>query len=388
MKRIVILGSTGSIGTGTLDVIRTQPEDFRVIGLAAGKNRDLLFRQIQEFKPNAAVMADEDQGRLLRKSVGKQPEIWWGPKGLDRLASLPDVDLLVSAIPGIEGLLPTLTAIKSGKTIALASKEILVAAGEVVMPLARKKGASILPVDSEHSAIFQCLRGERKRDVRKIILTASGGPFLGAAPGTLKKVTPDQALDHPRWKMGAKVSLDSATMMNKGLEVLEAAHLFDIEIDRIEVVIHPQSIIHSMVEMGDGSIIAQLSEPDMRLPISYALNYPARGECVFSPTSLFSLGSLTFRRPDRNAFPALDLAYRAGREGGTLPAVMNAANEVAGEAFLDGRIAFPQIMRVVTRVMNSHSSTSKPDLGGILAADRDARRKAQSLIDCQDEPLS
>ena len=204
MKRIVILGSTGSIGTGTLDVIRTQPEDFRVIGLAAGKNRGLLFRQIQEFKPNAAVMAGEDQGRLLRKSVGKQPEIWWGPKGLDRLASLPDVDLLVSAIPGIEGLLPTLTAIRSGKTIALASKEILVAAGEVVMPLARKKGASILPVDSEHSAIFQCLRGEQKRDVRKIILTASGGPFLGAAPETLEKVTPDQALDHPPLEDGSQ----------------------------------------------------------------------------------------------------------------------------------------------------------------------------------------
>lgn len=347
MKRIAILGSTGSIGTNTLEVIRRDPEAFQVTGLAAGGNVELLTRQINEFKPARVAVARERQSRILRERLDGTVEVFWGDAGLMELATGREADLVVVAIPGTTALLPALGAIRQGKEIALASKEILVAAGELAVSQAAGSGSAILPIDSEHSAIFQCLRGEKRELVKKIILTASGGPFLGVSRTELEKATTDLALNHPRWKMGRKVTLDSATMMNKGLEVLEARWLFDIPLDRIDVVIHPQSVIHSLVEMCDGSLLAQMSQPDMRLPISCALYYPERSPNVFQETVLPGLEPLTFFKPDRELFPALDLAYQAGRMGGTMPAVLNAANEEAGKAFLNERIPFLAIMDVV-----------------------------------------
>ncbi len=381
MKKIVILGSTGSIGTNTLDVVRHDRETFRVIGLAAGGNIDLLERQIEEFRPFRVAVTGDQQARRLRDRLGNEGvEVLGGEKGLHDLVSKAEADLVVVAIPGTAALLPTFKAIERGEDIALASKEILVAAGELAVALAAKSGSRIIPVDSEHSAIFQCLRGEKKESIRKIILTASGGPFLNASRAELEKVTAEEALKHPRWKMGRKVTLDSATMMNKGLEVLEAHWLFGLPLDRIDVVIHPQSIVHSLVEMSDGSLLAQLSRPDMRLPISYALYYPARAPHFFQETTLPGLEPLTFREPDRDLFPALDLAREAGSVGGTLPAVMNAANEIAGEAFLANKIPFTGIMEVVAGVMGEHEPVPALDLAAIMAADRRARRKTEEMI--------
>ena len=379
MKKIIILGSTGSIGTGTLDVIRRDPGAFRIIGLAAGENIELLASQIAEFQPDRVVMAGENQAGILRERINGRSEVLYGESGLLDLVA-GDADLVVVAIPGTTALLPALDAIRQGKDIALASKEILVSAGELAVSQAAGSGSAILPVDSEHSAIFQCLRGEKRELVKKIILTASGGPFLGASRAELEKATPDLALNHPRWKMGRKVTLDSATMMNKGLEVLEARWLFDIPLDRIDVVIHPQSVIHSLVEMCDGSLLAQMSRPDMRLPISCALYYPERSPNVFQETVLPGLEPLTFFKPDRELFPALDLAYQAGRIGGTMLAVLNAANEEAGEAFLNDRIPFPAIMDVVRSVMEDHQVVAAPDLPVIMEADRWARDKAEEMI--------
>ncbi|MFH1039150.1 MAG: 1-deoxy-D-xylulose-5-phosphate reductoisomerase [PVC group bacterium] len=380
MKKIVILGSTGSIGTGTLDVVRRDPGAFRVLGLGAGENTGLLQRQIEEFGPARAAVAGERQARSLRARLGGKVDLLWGDRGLEELAADEEADLVVVAIPGTKALLPAFGAIRRGKDIALASKEILVAAGELALAEAAVSGSRILPVDSEHSAVFQCLRGERRESVRKIILTASGGPFLNASRAELEKATAAQALRHPRWKMGRKVTLDSATLMNKGLEVLEARWLFGLPLDRIDIVIHPQSIVHSLVEMCDGSLLAQMSRPDMRLPISYALYYPDRSPRVFQATALPVLEPLTFFEPDRETFPALDLAVRAGAAGGTMPAAMNAANEAAGAAFLKNEIPFLGIMEVVESVMDDHQVVFSPDLPAILAADRWARRRAEELI--------
>jgi len=380
MKNIIILGSTGSIGTGTLDVIRRDPGAFNVIGLAAGENVELLASQIAEFQPDRVVMAGENQAGILREKINGSSEVLHGESGLLDLMT-GDADLVVVAIPGTDALLPALEAIRRGIDIALASKELLVAAGEEVVSAAAKSGSAILPVDSEHSAIFQCLQGERMEEVDKIILTASGGPFLNSTRDELKTVTPSLALNHPRWKMGKKVSLDSATMMNKGLEVLEARWLFNIPLDRIEIIIHPQSVIHSFVRMRDGSLLAQMSSPDMRLPIAYALYYPERPPHSFKVTTLSTLEPLTFEEPNRDLFPALELAYQAGTVGGTMPAVMNAANEVAGEAFLNNEIPFLSIMDIVGRVIAEHQVISAPALSEIMEADRWARDKAGEMID-------
>ena len=380
MKDIIILGSTGSIGTGTLDVIRRDPGAFNVIGLAAGGNVELLASQIAEFQPDRVVMAGENQAGILREKINGSSEVLHGESGLLDLMT-GDADLVVVAIPGTDALLPALEAIRRGIDIALASKELLVAAGEEVVSAAAKSGSAILPVDSEHSAIFQCLQGERMEEVDKIILTASGGPFLNSTRDELKTVTPSLALNHPRWKMGKKVSLDSATMMNKGLEVLEARWLFNIPLDRIEIIIHPQSVIHSFVRMRDGSLLAQMSSPDMRLPIAYALYYPERPPHSFKVTTLSTLEPLTFEEPNRDLFPALELAYQAGTVGGTMPAVMNAANEVAGEAFLNNEIPFLSIMDIVGRVIAEHQVISAPALSEIMEADRWARDKAGEMID-------
>jgi len=379
MKNIIILGSTGSIGTGTLDVIRRDPGAFRVVGLAAGRNIDLLVSQIAEFQPDRVVIADETDAGILKARIGDSADVLHGEAGLLELVA-GEVDLVVVAIPGTSALLPALDAISRGVDIALASKEILVAAGEEVVSRAARSGSAILPVDSEHSAIFQCLRGERMEEVDKIILTASGGPFLNASLDELKAVTPSRALKHPRWNMGRKVSLDSATMMNKGLEVLEARWLFNIPLERIEIIIHPQSVIHSLVRMRDGSLLAQMSSPDMRLPIAYALYYPDRAPHSIKETHLSSLEALTFEEPNRQSFPALELAYQAGIAGGTMPAVMNAANEVAGEAFLNNDISFLSIMDIVGRVMEEHEIISAPALSKIIEADRWARKKAEEII--------
>ena len=380
MKKVAILGSTGSIGVNTLEVIRRDRQSFSLTGLAAGNNIELLRRQIGEFSPKRVAVAGSGPAEKLRQSVGGSVEVLEGEEGMAALASDPEADLVVVAVPGTAALLPALAAIERGKDLALASKEILVAAGELTMTAAAESGSRILPVDSEHSAVFQCLRGLDSREVKRIILTASGGPFLEASREELASVTPEAALDHPRWKMGKKVSLDSATMMNKGLEVLEAHWLFGVPLDRIEVIIHPQSVIHSLVETADGSLLAQLSLPDMRLPISYALYYPGRSPRAYRETVLSELEGLTFRRPDRRLFPALDLAFRAGREGGTMPAVMNAANEAAGEAFLAGEIPFLKIMEVVEAVMDGHRVVADPDLAAILEAARRARARAEEII--------
>ena len=380
MKKVAILGSTGSIGVNTLEVVRRDRRSFSLTGLAAGNNIGLLEEQAAEFSPRRVAAADPAGAGELRKRIGGRVEVLEGGEGMAALALDHETDLVVVAVPGTAALLPALKALEAGKDLALASKEILVAAGQLTMTAAAGSGSRILPVDSEHSAVFQCLRGLEPREVRRIILTASGGPFLEASREELAAVTPEAALDHPRWQMGKKVSLDSATMMNKGLEVLEAHWLFGLPLDRIEVIIHPQSVVHSLVETVDGSLLAQLSLPDMRLPISYALYYPERSPRSFRETDLSELEGLTFRRPDRRLFPALDLAYRAGREGGTMPAVMNAANEAAGEAFLSGEIPFLKIMEVVEAVMNDHRLVEAPDLEAILAADRWAREEAGRVI--------
>lgn len=379
MKKIAILGSTGSIGTAALDVIRRDPGAFHLTGLAAGENVDLLLAQINEFKPDRVVLEKEKQAGILKERISGLCNVLHGEAGLLEIVT-GDADLVLIAIPGIIALLPTLEAIDRGKNIALASKEILVTAGREVISRAARSGSVIIPVDSEHSAVFQCLQGEKKGEVDKIILTASGGPFLHSIKDELKNVKPTLALNHPRWNMGRKVSLDSATMMNKGLEVLEAKWLFNLPLDRIEVIIHPQSVIHSMVMMRDGSIMAQMSSPDMRLPIAYAIYYPDRAPHSYKDTTLSTLEPLTFEEPDRDLFPALALAYRAGTIGGTLPAVMNAANEVAGNAFLHDEISFLSIMDIVEKVMALHQVILKPELSEIIEADRWARAKTGELV--------
>src|SRR5688572_14185209 len=379
MKNVVVLGSTGSIGTSTIKVAEDLPDRIRLLGLAAGNNAELLVEQARKHRPEAISIMDPAQAKELQDAFGTACEVFSGTAGLLKLATLPDADIVLIAIVGTAGLQPALAAIRAGKDIAVASKEILVMAGEIVMNEARKHGVRVLAVDSEHSAIFQCLDGKPTASVRKLWLTASGGPFRDKAQWPKEKfleITVEHALKHPSWVMGRKITIDSATLFNKGLEMIEARWLFDIEMARVGVVVHPQSIVHSMVEFVDGSLLAQLSTPDMCLPIQNALTYPDRANSERVQTDFPKIGSLTFEEPDLERFPALELARRAGEAGGTLPAVLNAANEVAVEAFVTGRISFPQITETVRRTMDAHRVVSHPTLDQILEADAWARTSA------------
>jgi 1-deoxy-D-xylulose-5-phosphate reductoisomerase len=376
MKRVVLLGSTGSIGTSTIKVAEDLPDRLRLVGLAAGKNTELLLEQVRKHRPEAICVSEPLKAKGLREELGKSTEVFSGSEGLIHLATLPSADIVLIAIVGTAGLQPALAAIRAGKDIAVASKEILVMAGEIVMSEARKHGVRVLAVDSEHSAIFQCLDGKPPASVRKLWLTASGGPFRQTPKEEFVHITVERALKHPSWVMGRKITIDSATLFNKGLEMIEARWLFDIEMTRVGVVVHPQSVVHSMVEFVDGSMIAQLSTPDMCLPIQYALTHPDRVASDRVQTNLARLGTLTFEEPDPERFPALGLARRAGEIGGTLPAVLNAANEVAVDAFINKRISFCQISETVSRALQRHRVVSHPNLDQILQADTWARAEA------------
>jgi len=380
-KGIVILGSTGCIGRQALAVIDSFRDKFQVVALAAGQNIDLLEEQIRRYHPRLAAVLDEEKGKRLKERVsGLGVKVVFGEAGLLSAATFPEAHLVLAAMVGIKSLPAVLAAIQEGKNIALANKEILVVAGKLVMEKARKYGIQILPVDSEHSAIFQCLnRGGR---VKKVIITASGGPFRELPREEMDKVTPEMALAHPNWRMGPKISIDSATLMNKGLEVIEAKHLFDLDYEKIEVLIHPQSVIHAIVTYLDGSSFAHLSYPDMRLPIQYALTWPERWDNPYGPyLDLAALGRLTFEKPDEERFPCLRIAMEAGRQGGTLPAVLNAADEVAVELFLQGRIKFPAIPHLIEEVLGRHQKVEDPSLEDIWEADAWARRQIWALIE-------
>lgn len=383
MKRLTILGSTGSIGRNALDIVSSHRDLFKVAVLTAGNNIDLLEKQIRSFSPDVVAVAGEEAARELRRAVGKRLasslEILSGEDGISQAAEYEGADFVLSAIVGAAGLIPTLSAIRAGKTIGLANKEALVMAGGIVMREAKMRGAGILPVDSEHSAIFQCIEGHRKSDIKKIILTASGGPFFDRSFEELSAVTPEEALRHPRWKMGKKITIDSATLMNKGFEVIEAHHLFGLPPERIDVIIHPQSIVHSIVEFNDGSCMAQLSVPDMRGPIAYALTYPQRLADVIDGLSLHEIGTLTFKKPE-NKFPCLSYAYQALESGGTMPAVLNAANEAAVDAFLKGRIRFTDIPDIIKKTMDAHALMCDVELDAVMEADKWARRTAEEVI--------
>ena len=381
MKTIIILGSTGSIGTNTLDIVQRFPREFRVAGLTAGNNIDKLEEQIRTFTPRVVAVSQEAAAVTLRQRCAGLPvEILSGEAGIAQVASLPVAELVISAIVGAAGLVPTLTAIRSGKHIALANKEPMVMAGKLMQEEAHKHGVRIFPVDSEHSAIFQSLEGHRLEDVRRLILTASGGALWTMGKDELKHVTPERALKHPNWKMGSKITIDSATLMNKGLEVVEARWLFDIPESRIEVMVHRESIIHSLVEYEDRSMIAQLGLPDMRTPISYAMRYPERLPLDLPSLDLTEIGTLSFCKPDHDRFPCLNLGYESLRTGGTMPATMNAANEVAVDAFLNGGIRFTEIAEVIRHTMDAHTPKPVSSLEDALEADRWAREKAESLV--------
>ncbi len=381
MKNIALLGSTGSIGVNVLNVVRQFPEKYRIVSLAAGRNVDLLARQCIEFEPEIISVCDQEHSEVLKRKLPEKytKRIYFGVEGNISAATRDTADITVSAIVGAAGLLPTLAAVNSGKDIGLANKETLVMAGKLVMDAVKKRGVQLLPVDSEHSAIFQALEGGRKDDVAKIILTASGGPFRTKSLEELREVTKEQALKHPNWSMGRKISIDSATLMNKGLEVIEAKWLFDVSVETIEVVVHPQSIVHSLVEYQDGSVLAQLGIPDMRIPIAYALSYPERLPLNLNRLNLSQCANLEFVEPDYQRFPALGLAFDALERGGVLPAVMNAANEIAVDAFLNDKIAFPQIAEIVAATMERVNTGSDSVLDDILQADAEARRVAEEL---------
>jgi 1-deoxy-D-xylulose-5-phosphate reductoisomerase len=375
MKRVVLLGSTGSIGTSTIKVAEDLPDQLRLVGLAAGNNTELLLAQAGKHRPEAISITDPLKANGLRNVLGTSTEVFSGAEGLIKLATLPSADVVLIAIVGTAGLQPALAAIRAGKDIAIASKEILVMAGEIVMNEARRHGVRVLAVDSEHSAIFQCLDGKPSNSVRKLWLTASGGPFRKTPKEEFTNITVERALKHPSWVMGRKITIDSATLFNKGLEMIEARWLFDIEMARVAVVVHPQSVVHSMIEFVDGSMIAQLSTPDMCLPIQYALTYPNRVSSDRVQTNLAKLGSLTFEEPDPERFPALNLARKAAEAGGTMPAVFNAANEVAVDAFVNKKISFCQISETVAGAIRRHKVVSHPTLDQILEADTWARRE-------------
>jgi 1-deoxy-D-xylulose-5-phosphate reductoisomerase len=381
MKKISILGSTGSIGVSTLEIVASHPDRFQVAALSAGSNLELLVEQIERFSPRlVAVITEESAQKLKSMLTGKKPEILSGVPGMIAVATMAESDLVVAAIVGAAGLVPTAAAIQAGKDLALANKETLVTAGHLIMGMVREKGINLYPVDSEHSAVFQSMQGHRRDDVKRIILTASGGPFFNYPLERLAQVTIKEALNHPNWSMGRKITIDSATMMNKGLEVIEARWLFDIAPEKISVHIHPQSIIHSMVEYVDGCVMAQLGVPDMKAPIAYALTFPERVETGVKPLDLTSLSGLSFFPPDASRFPALRLAYQAMKAGESMPTVLNAANEVAVEAFLEGRIRFVDIPAVIEKTMSVHSPQPLASIEEVLFVDRWGREKGREII--------
>ncbi|MEN8176089.1 MAG: 1-deoxy-D-xylulose-5-phosphate reductoisomerase [Pseudomonadota bacterium] len=389
MIGLTVLGSTGSIGRSTLDVVARHPDRYRVAALTANRDVDTLLGQVMRFRPDFAVMADPAAARRLKDRLGASgvaTRVLEGTAGLEEAAALPDADFVMAAVVGAAGLMPTLAAVRTGKRVLLANKEALVISGALFMRAARAHGATLLPIDSEHNAVFQCLPTQGGKasfadGVRRIVLTASGGPFRTRPLGELARVTPEEACDHPNWDMGRKISVDSATMMNKGLEVIEAHWLFDAPAEAIEVVIHPQSIVHSMVEYDDGSVLAQMGNPDMRTPIAHALAWPERIESGVASLDLVRAGNLEFEAPDLGRFPCLGLAYHALRSGGAMPAVLNAANEVAVAAFLDKKIAFPAIAAVIDEVMQGYRDRSEPgSVEDLLRVDREARRLASQQL--------
>ena len=381
MKKIAILGSTGSIGTQALDVVKNLPEEFSVEVLAANSNVELFARQIEEFRPKLAVLADEAAYKKLSKKKFSGVELAGGRQAFIDAAAFDGVEIVLTSMSGFAGLEPTIKAINAGKNIALANKETLVVAGSLVTKLAEARGVKILPVDSEHGAFFQCLQGENFKSIEKLLLTASGGPFRGKTRDELLNVTVKEVLAHPTWNMGKKITVDSATLVNKGLEVIEAKFLYGVDYDQIQVVVHPQSIVHSMVEFCDGSIIAQLAAPDMRLPIQYALTYPRRIQSPVKKLNFWEINSLTFEKPDVETFLGLKFAYEAGQAGGTLPCAFNAANEVAVNAFLRGRIKFLQIYDVIYQAMTSYPFEKNPTLENLLAVDAETRRFSEEFIE-------
>ncbi len=387
MKKISILGATGSIGTSTLDVIRRNQSTFGVTALSAGRNLPLLKDQIEEFAPKVVAVIDERHADELRETLGRscKTKILHGAEGYKEVAALGESDMVVSAIVGAAGLLPTVAAIEAGKDIALANKETMVMAGRLVVEKASSRGVKIIPVDSEHSAIFQCISGNNRNSIRRIILTASGGPFFRLDRDNLSNVTPDDALRHPNWEMGKKITIDSATMMNKGLEVIEARWLFGVDTGRIDIIVHPQSIIHSMVEYIDGALIGQLGLPDMRGPISYALFYPEREGIAGPGLNLADIAKLEFFSPDVDMFPSIGLAYRAAQEGGTMPAVLNASNEVAVAAFLSKDIGFTEIPRVVEKTLDHYVPFEPESLDDVIRADEWGRSEAETIIEAMKE---
>ena len=379
MKKVLILGSTGSIGINTLNVLRNFPEKFKVAALTVNTRIDLLEPQIEEFHPEVVVVKDEKLASELKNRIGNKCKVLAGNNGLIEIAAVLDYDIFVGAMVGFSGLAPALEAIKRGKVIALANKETLVVAGELVTGLCKKHNAKLIPIDSEHSAIFQCLEGEKIDQVEKLILTASGGPFLEKNKEALANVTVKEALNHPKWKMGNKITIDSASMMNKGLEIIEARWLFNITKDKIDVVIHPQSVIHSLVQFVDGSIKAQLGLPDMKLPIQYALTYPERLQNNFDRISLPQIGSLTFLNPDFDKFECLKLAYDVLDSGGTAPCILNAANEVAVDKFLNGSIKFSRIPNLITKALEKIENHKEPDVETIFECDKQTREYVLAL---------
>ena len=373
MKNLVVLGSTGSIGTQTLDVVRANPDRFHISVLVANRSDELLEKQIKEFQPELAVLSDEAAAKRLKERFAGKTRIEGGRQAVIDAAVYPEADIIVTSLMGFAGLEPTMAALEAGKDIALANKETLVVAGELVMAKAKEKGCAILPVDSEHCALFQCLQGQDRAALEKLIITASGGPFRGKKADQLQNVTIKDVLAHPTWNMGQKITVDSASLINKGLEVIEARWLYDVDFDRIQVVVHPQSIIHSMVQYQDGTVMAQLGCTDMRLPIQYALTYPERVVSSFPRVDFYELAKLTIEKPDMDTFRGLKLAFEAGRTGGTMPCIMNAANEVAVEAFLRGESGFLRIYELIEAAMNAGEIVYKPSLEQLLEADRWAR---------------
>jgi 1-deoxy-D-xylulose-5-phosphate reductoisomerase len=380
MKRVILLGSSGSIGESTCKVARALPEKMKIVGLAVAKSTDRLLEQAQEFGVNALAVSDSQAAKDVKNRLPSGAKFYSGPDGLTRMVEETQADMVLVAIVGTAGLAPALAALKSGKDLAVASKEILVLAGSEVMSEAKKRKRQVLPVDSEHNAIFQCLQGANDKEVRKVILTASGGPFRKSSAEEMEKVTVSQALKHPTWSMGKKITIDSATMFNKGLEMIEAHWLFGLPMSQVDVVVHPQSIVHSMVEFIDGSVLAQLSVTDMCFPIQYAVTYPERMPSGLPPLDLAKLQNLSFEAPDEKRFPALRLAREAGEAGGTLPGVFNAANEVAVEAFLEERISFSRIWGIVEEVMQGHRTEKNPSLSAIVSADEWARGEAKAKL--------
>ncbi|MDQ0887562.1 1-deoxy-D-xylulose-5-phosphate reductoisomerase [Paenibacillus sp. V4I9] len=380
MKRIAILGSTGSIGTQTLDIAQHAPDKFQIEALSGGYNSQLLIEQVKKFHPKVVSVATKELADEVSKNVSSSTKVLYGEEGLMEVAASTDADLVVTALVGSQGLKPTMAAIEAGKHIGLANKETLVSAGHIVKDAIRRKGVSLLPIDSEHSAIFQCLNGENRSQIAKITLTASGGSFRDRSREQLEGVTVEQALQHPNWSMGAKITIDSATMVNKGLEVIEAHWLFDLSYDQIDVLIHPESVIHSFVEFVDNSVIAQLGNPDMRVPIQYALTYPDRYPTPTNRLDLAAIGKLHFREMDYNRYPCLRMAFESGKQGGTSPTVYNAANEIAVARFLKGEITFLQIEQIIEVVLQKHESHSNPHLDVIQEQDIWARAFASSIV--------